>query len=168
MYLSPRRWQPLTWIIVSMWMLANPALTWMIYHYLERYYPAGPAFPGSFTTAVLIQLAAFIAAVWWASRSLRLSSAVLAIGVVAAIVDWQASQLPAWPEALYFVTPIVWQVANAGLLINWAVSERRRARRETGVCASCGYDLRGLAVGSGGLVCPECGGKPTAVGGHDA
>jgi hypothetical protein len=40
---------------------------------------------------------------------------------------------------------------------------RRGSRRRRGLCARCGYDLRGSAGGGSGAPCPECGGLSAAT-----
>lgn len=66
--------------------------------------------------------------------------------VVAPHVAWAAAALP---------LPVVWLARRRG-------AARRRERVVQGLCASCGYDLRG-----GGGTCPECGTAATAPGADD-
>ena len=55
--------------------------------------------------------------------------------------------------------PRLLAIGGAVLLTVWAIHvlyrppERRRERREHGLCVACGYDLTGNVSG----VCPECG-----------
>ena len=64
--------------------------------------------------------------------------------------------LPMWPA------PLACAVLTAAILFVRAChAHRRRTRLQRGVCATCGYDLRGVAHER----CPECG-QAVAAGSH--
>ncbi len=63
-------------------------------------------------------------------------------------VGWEL-HLPLWQLALLFaVMPFVW-------FLHWRTTSKRY-RRKRGLCATCGYDLRGSESAG---ACPECGGS---------
>jgi hypothetical protein len=60
------------------------------------------------------------------------------------------ADIPLWAPFLLTVLP-------TGLL--WRGTLRARRRESVGRCATCGYDLKGLATPT--TPCPECGARPT-------
>ncbi len=61
-------------------------------------------------------------------------------------IRYRYAIVPAWAVVAGFWLPPAARAA-------WWVAGRRRACRRRGLCAACGYDLRGNVSG----VCPECG-----------
>jgi hypothetical protein len=57
-----------------------------------------------------------------------------------------------------FVTvPVVYFLALVLGVMMWVMGRRLWRRRAVGLCAGCGYDLRGHKVVAEGVRCPECG-----------
>jgi len=75
---------------------------------------------------------------------------------------WRA--LPARPVLVGFaIDTSIYAAIWAGLLIGFG-SLRRARRRQAGLCAHCGYDLRGgRPIGEATQICPECGAADAIV-----
>jgi len=67
--------------------------------------------------------------------------------MVARPVGWTESFRAVW--APHWFLALIFAVLPGRLIFRWARARRRKLR---GLCAGCGYDMRG-----GGEVCPECG-----------
>jgi hypothetical protein len=117
---------------------------------------------------------------WWGAHGRRLAWAVLLViwltgwflggrALCSTVLDWL--RVPA--DLRLTPSPVTWggaaftfTVTTGGCtLAAWVTSQlrelRRRALRQSGLCGTCGYDLRG----SPGPRCPECGTAFQRVGG---
>ncbi len=80
---------------------------------------------------------------------------IVGLAFRAAVIDLNSLQ----PGPLAFRASVhwLWYLCWFGVLLHWAIEDRRRRLRPPGqVCDKCSYDLAGLAIKQ----CPECGTLP--------
>ncbi len=93
---------------------------------------------------------------WWVATA---GAALLCLGGSVLLTAW-----PMMPQGVYITAGVVWNGGLLGLLLWWAIRERRRWRPDRH-CYACGYDVRTITTG----LCPECGegvgmdGRPAAI-----
>ena len=79
---------------------------------------------------------------------------IIDIGIFRHVGSLDSASLAFWPSG-YSGRFCLWPIALAPALLGSAIIVSRRWwRHKPGHCLACGYDLRGLATGTG---CPECG-----------
>jgi hypothetical protein len=72
-------------------------------------------------------------------------------------IVWVVGVVGLWAlGVLVIVAPLVLVVAGPAAVVEWIGRVRKRARARRGLCASCGYDRRGLGADA---ACPECGAR---------
>lgn len=112
--------------------------------------------PGFLCTAKWLGAAAVLGLLWAMTGRLWTGVALCAVmGTSIAMSGWLLQNRALGPVELWVAqwpAPIVWHLALGGVLLGWAVRERR-ATRPPWECPACGYDLRGC----GAAICPECG-----------
>jgi hypothetical protein len=113
-------------------------------------------FYGWHAVGMLVQVLLVLAATGNRRLATRITVLIIA-GLVfrASVID--LNSLQAGPLAFRASVHWLWYLCWFGVLLQWAIGERRRRSRPPGqVCEKCSYDLAGIAT----KVCPECGTLP--------